>query len=138
MSTASPAVSAATPTKPWMIWTGRVLSAIPVLLFVVGGSFSFKPSPQMLEGMGKFGWQESSLPLIATLEICCAVLYIIPRTAVLGAILMTAYLGGAVATHLRVGDPMYPFAILMAIFVWGGLYGRDARIRELIPLTRAR
>ena len=69
-----------------MIWTGRVLSAIPVLLFVVGGSFSFKPSPQMLEGMGKFGWQESSLPLIATLEICCAVLYIIPRTAVLGAI----------------------------------------------------
>ena len=123
-------------TKPWMLWIGRVLSAIPTLMLLAGGAMAFTHNPQMIEGMSKFGYPESKLNLIATLEIFCALLYSFPRTAVLGAILMTGYFGGAVATHLRISDPGYPAAIIMGIFVWAGLYLRDQRLRELLPLRR--
>jgi len=123
-----------TPTKPWMLWTGRILSAIPVLALLLSGAMAFKHGPQIIQGMAKFGYPESTLNLIGCLEVLCAVIYAIPRTAVLGAILMTGYLGGAVATHVRVSDPGYPIALLMGIIVWAGLYLRDQRLRELLPL----
>ena len=137
MSTATQGAKMATPPKRWMIWTGRVLSAIPVLLLAMSAGFAFARPPQVIEGMNKFGYPESKLLLIAVLEIGSALIYAIPRTAVLGAILMTAYLGGAVATHVRVGDPGYPTAIIAGIFVWAGLYLRDERLRALLPLRRA-
>ncbi len=98
MSTAAQAAKMATPPKRWMIWTGRVLSAIPVLLLAMSAGFAFARTPQVIEGMGKFGYPESKLLLVAVLEIGSALIYAIPRTAVLGAILMTAYLclGGPV------------------------------------------
>ena len=125
------------PQKPWLLWTGRILSAIPVLMMGVGAAFAFTRSPQVVEGMAKFGYQESALLLIGVLELGSVLVYLIPRTAVLGAILMTGYLGGAVATHVRIGDPGWPVALIFGIFVWGGLYLRDERIRALLPLRRA-
>lgn len=122
--------------KRWMTWTGRVLSVLPVLVLLLSGAMAIARPPQVVEGMARFGYQESALPLLAVLEFACALLYAIPRTAVLGAILMTAYFGGAVATHVRIGDPGWPLAILMAIFTWGGLYLRDPRLRKLLPLRR--
>ena len=90
MSTATQGAKMATPPKRWMIWTGRVLSAIPVLLLAMSAGFAFARPPQVIEGMNKFGYPESKLLLIAVLEIGSALIYAIPRTAVLGAILMTA------------------------------------------------
>ena len=123
--------------KPWLLWTGRILSAIPVLMMGAGAAFAFTRSPQVVEGMSKFGYQKSALLLIGVLELASVVVYVIPRTAVLGAILMTGYLGGAIATHVRVGDPGWPTALVLGIFVWGGLYLRDERLRALLPLRKS-
>ena len=120
----------------WMLWTGRILSAIPVLVFLVFGAIAFTRSPDVVEGMRKFGYAENLIVLIASLEILSALLYAIPQTAVLGAILMTGYLGGAVATHVRVADPGYPMAIVMGILTWAGLYLREERLRQLLPLRK--
>ncbi len=136
MSTATQAAKMATPPKRWMIWTGRVLSAIPVLLLTMAASFKLARAPQVIEGMAKFGFPESKLHLVAALELGSALIYAFPPTAVLGAILMTAFLGGAVATHVRVGDPGYPTAIIAGILAWAGLYLRDERLRALLPLRR--
>jgi DoxX-like protein len=120
----------------WKTWTGRVLSALPLLLMAMGVASLLFNRAQAAQGMAKFGWQESALTLILTLEIGSALLYIFPRTAVLGAILMTAYFGGAVATHLRVADPGWPLAVICGILTWLGLYLRDPRLRALVPLRQ--
>jgi hypothetical protein len=122
--------------EKWMTWTGRVLSAIPVLGLLTSATFVLAHALQIVESMKKFGFSEDKLFLIAILEIVSALVYAFPRTAVLGAILMTGYFGGAVATHIRVGDPGYPTAIVLGIFVWGGLYLRDPRLRALLPLRQ--
>jgi len=119
-----------------MLWTGRVLSALPILFMVGGGLWSLTKPPQAIEGMKKFGWEEHHIVLIAILEIGSALLYAIPQTAVLGAILLTGYLGGAVATHLRIGDPGWPMAVVIGIMIWLGLYLRDPRMRALVPLRK--
>ncbi len=126
MSTATRAAQMANPPKRW-IWSGRLLSAIPILLLTMSAAFAFARTPQVVEGMAKFGYRENTLLLIALLELGSALLYAIPRTAVLGAIVMTGYLGGAVATHVRIGDPGYPLALVMGIFVWA----------RLVPARRA-
>ncbi len=123
--------------KPWLLWTGRILSAIPVLMMGFGAALAFTRSPQVIEGMNKFGYQESAILLVGVLELGSVVVYLIPRTAVLGAILMTGYLGGAVATHVRIGDPGWPTALILGIFVWAGLYLRDERLRALLPLRQS-
>ena len=130
-------MSTTSSSKPWMVWTGRVLSALPVLMMSVGAAFAFARTPQVLEGMSKFGYQESAVLLVGVLELGSVLVYVIPRTAVLGAILMTGYLGGAVATHVRIGDPGWPTALILGILVWAGLYLRDERLRALLPLRQA-
>ena len=124
--------------KPWLLWTGRILSALPVLMMTFAAAMAFARTPQVVEGMSKFGYPESTLLIIGVLELGSALIYAIPRTAVLGAILMTGYLGGAVATHVRIGDPGWPTALILGIFVWAGLYLRDERIRALLPLRQPR
>jgi hypothetical protein len=122
------------PASKKMLWAGRILSALPVLLLVVAGIFCLiKPD---IAGKGfvvRYGYPEGALPRIAIVEIACAVLYAIPRTSVLGAILMTGYLGGATATHVRVGEPFF-LPIVVGVVVWAGLFLRDRRLRALIPL----
>jgi hypothetical protein len=115
------------------LWIGRVLSFLPGLMLLFSASFKFTTSPDTEEGLAHLGLPATLMPTIGTLEIACAVLYLIPRTSVLGAILVTGYLGGAILTHLRVGDPCYA-QVILGVMVWAGLYLREPRLRALIPL----
>ena len=124
-------------TPRWMLWTGRVISAIPVL-FMGGGGIAMLFNPKMMqEGLAAQGWPANIAYTVLALEIGSALIYAIPQTAVLGAILLTGYLGGAVATHLRIGEngpAVVP--VIFGVLVWLGLLLRDARVRSLLPLRR--
>jgi hypothetical protein len=127
-----------TPTAPASgarLWAGRILSALPVLLMVVTGLFSLLKPAAVMPGFVHYGYPDGALERIATVEILCAILYAIPRTSILGAILLTGYLGGATATHVRVGEPFF-IPIVVGIVVWAGLFLRDERVRALIPQRR--
>jgi len=117
-------------------WIGRVLSAIPVGMMLFSAAMKLHPSPEVVQfTVNHLGYPEAVLTTLAILELTCVVVYVIPRTAVLGAILLTGYLGGAVASHFRVGDP--PIAqVLLGVLAWGGLYLRDERLRALLPLRQ--
>ena len=123
--------------SPAMLWGSRILSGLPVLLLLFSAVMKLaKPAPVVQE-FTRFGFRESSILIIGVLELACTLLYLIPRTAVLGAILLTGYLGGAIVTHLRVSDPVTNYGALMfGVFLWGGLYLRDERVRALIPLRK--
>jgi len=117
-------------------WLSRVISALPILMMLFSAALKFARSPEVIEAFsGKFGYPPGTIVPIGIAEITCVVLYAIPQTAVLGAVLMSAYLGGAVATHARVGDPFVAPALL-GILAWLGLYLRDDRVRALLPLRR--
>src|SRR5437868_3488215 len=108
-----------------MIWTGRILSVLPVLLMLFGAVFSLVKPAAVQEGFKKYGYPEQAFRGIIVTELACVVLYVIPRTAVLGAILLTGYLGGATATHVRVGDPLFShvlFPVYMGLLVWCCVY----------------
>jgi hypothetical protein len=119
--------------SPTSLWAGRVLSALPVLLFLVTGLFSVLKPGVAAQGAARYGYPDTAMLRIAIVEIACAVVYAIPQTSVLGAILMTGYLGGATATHVRVGEPFF-LPIIVGIVVWLGLFLRDGRLRALLPL----
>jgi uncharacterized membrane protein YphA (DoxX/SURF4 family) len=93
-----------------------------------------KPA-SVVEGFVRLGYPESLALGIGIVELACAALYVIPRTSVLGAILLTGYLGGATATHLRIGEPFFA-PVLLGVMVWGGIFFRDARLRALLPLRK--
>ncbi len=120
----------------WMKVTGIVLSALPGLGLIMSGVIKQLNNPGMTEKFTHvFGYPASLSSPIGVVEILCAVLFIVPRTAVLGAILATGYLGGAIATHVRVQDYGSVIApLFLGIFVWAGLFLRDERLRELLPL----
>lgn len=118
------------------LWPGRIMSALPALfLFVDGAMKLIKPAP-VVEATVKLGYPESVIVPLGVVLLICTVLYAIPHTTVLGAILLTGYLGGAVATHVRVGDPWFHilFPVMIGTLLWGGLYVREDRLRVLIPL----
>jgi hypothetical protein len=120
-----------------MLWGGRIMSGLPALFLLADAIFKFiKPAP-VVEGTIKLGYAESAITPIGAVLLVCTLLYLIPRTSILGAILLTGYLGGAVATHVRVGDPLFThilFPVYFGILLWGGLYLRDPRLRALISL----
>jgi hypothetical protein len=121
-----------------ILWAGRVLSALSVLflLFDAGGHL-LMPAP-VVDAFTRLAYPASLGPVLGIVELICVVLYAIPRTSILGAILLTGYLGGAVATHLRVRDPLFDtlFPIIFGVLVWAGLFLRDARVRALIPFIQ--
>jgi uncharacterized membrane protein YphA (DoxX/SURF4 family) len=122
------------PRNRWLFWTGWALSVLPALALVMSAAMKLSGSTQATEMFsGKYGYPASALAVIGILELGCTLLYLVPRTAVLGAILLTGYLGGAVATHVRVSEAPTAAAIL-GVLVWAGLFLRDSRIRALIPL----
>ena len=124
------------PPSKALLWTGYVISAIPVLFMTVGGLvFLFFASGKVTEGMIKYGYPAGAAKPILIAEILCGLLYAIPQTATLGAILLTAYLGGAVATHVHAGEPPF-FPIIFGVLVWLGLWLRDTRFRSLLPLRK--
>ena len=121
----------------WQLWLGRVLSALPVLLMTLSGAMKLSHSAQVVEGFGKSGIVEGLITPIGLIELACVAVYLVPQTAVLGAVLMVGYLGGAVLLHLRAGETaiaLSPF--LLGVFAWGGLWFRDTRLRALLPLRK--
>ena len=116
-----------------MLWVSYIMSTLPVLMLLFSGIMKLIKPPSVMEGFAHLGYDESVALGLGVVELLATLLYIIPRTSVLGAILLTGYLGGATATHLRIGEPFH-MAILLGVFVWGGLYLRDERLLLLIPL----
>ena len=119
---------------------GRIVTGIVVLFLAFDVAIKFAASKEALEGTTQLGWQAHHLPIIGSLGLLCLILYVVPRTALVGAVLWTGYLGGAIATHLRVDNPLLShtlFPVYVAALLWGGLYLRDARLRALLaPVPR--
>jgi hypothetical protein len=123
------------------IWTGRVLSGIVILFMIFDASLKLVPLAAVTESMNELGYPPSAALArgLAVVILVCTGLYALPRTAVLGAILLTGYMGGAMASHLRIGSPLFShilFGLYLGLIVWGGLYLRDRAIRALIPLRK--
>jgi hypothetical protein len=110
------------------------MSAVPVMMLLVSAGMKLAPAPGLAEGFAHWGWPMSKAVGLGLLELVCTLVYLVPRTSVLGAILLTGYLGGATATHVRVDDAYFATPLLGAL-VWGGLYMRDERLRALLPFV---
>ena len=120
------------------VWIGRVLSGLGILFLIFDGVMKFfmdKLPPKALEAGAALQWPMEKMPLVGTILLVCVAIHLIPRTAIVGAILLTGYLGGAVASHIRVGSPLFDhtlFPIYIAILIWLGLYLRDAHVRGVL------
>ena len=118
-----------------LVWVSRVISGLASLLFLFSAFLKLKGGPELAQGMAHLGLPDRMVKPLAILEISCVVVYLIPQTAVLGAILLAGYVGGAICTHWRVGDAFF-VQILLGIFVWLGIYLREPRLSALIPLRK--
>ncbi|MGZ3721663.1 MAG: DoxX family protein [Bdellovibrionales bacterium] len=121
-----------------VVWAGRIISAVICIPFIFSAAAKLFPAvmyPEMPEQMAKIGLPVSILPLLATLELMCVVVYLIPATSVLGAVLFTGYLGGTIITHLRVDQPAY-MQVLFGMIIWLGIYLREPRLHTLLPLRK--
>lgn len=124
------------PTNPWPRRIGLVLTVLPALLLLFSASMKFSGDPEMVKQFVEhLGFPADVIIPLGVVELVATVLYLVPTTAVLGAILLTGYLGGATAAHLRVGDP-FMSPVILGVVLWGGLFLRDPRVRALIPLRR--
>ena len=135
-----PAMLQTVPVSQKTRWVGRIMSGLPALFLLVDGVMKLFQPPIVVETTVQLGYPASVIPALGIVLLVSTALYVIPRTSILGAILLTGYLGGAVATHVRVGNPLFShtiFPVYVAAFVWGGLFFRDPRVRALIPLRRA-
>ncbi len=121
--------------KPAVI-IGWIVSILPALLLFFSAAMKFAKPPGFVESFHKYGYPDNLILILGIVETACTILYLLPRTAVLGAILLTGYLGGAVATHARVSEPAFVMPLLCGILVWLGLYLRDRRLRALIPFRK--
>jgi len=118
-----------------MVWLGRVLSGLAVLFLAFDAGIKLTRLPMAIQGTTDLGYPASVVLPLGLIQLVCLVIYLIPRTSVLGAILWTGYLGGAIATHVRLGNPLFThqlFPIYVAALLWGGLYLRDPRVRALL------
>ena len=132
MSTGSPPA----PTSNKMLWAGRILSGLVAAMIVMSGVMKLAMTPSQTD-LEHIGWSAGIVATLAILEFGSALLYAIPQTALLGAILLTGYLGGACATHVRIGE--YGFGLVpvfLGVLAWLGLFLRDARLRELVPIRK--
>jgi DoxX-like family len=118
-----------------LVWVGRALSVLVSLLFVMSAAMKLTGGEAMGQQMSHLGVRESLMVPLAILELSCVVIYLIPATSVLGAILLTGYIGGAICAHVRVGDP-FVVQVVLGIVIWLGVYLRENRLWELIPLRK--
>ncbi len=118
-------------------WAGIIISAIPILFLLMDAVGKFvKPEP-VVTGTVELGYSETIIVPLGIVLLVSVILYVVPQTALVGAILLTGYLGGAVATHVRLGNPLFThqlFPVYLGVMIWLGLYLRDVRLRSLIPL----
>jgi hypothetical protein len=122
-----------------MLWTGRIVSGLIAVLLLLDAVMKVLQVTAVMEGTAKAGYPASAVRPIGIILLVCLICYVIPRTSVLGAILLTGYLGGAVATNLRISAPLFSYIltpVYVGVLVWGGLFLRDERLRELIPLRK--
>lgn len=127
--------SATTSGSTATLWTGRILSGIAILFLLFDSTLKLLRLPMAAEATAQLGYPANIAFTIGVIEIICLIVYVIPATSVLGAVLLTGYLGGAVATHVRIGSPLLThilFPIYIAALLWGGLYLRDVRVRALV------
>jgi hypothetical protein len=118
------------------VWTGRIISTLVVLFLLFDGVTKVMKEAHVLAASAQLGFSERTVVRIGILLLACLAVYVIPRTSILGAILLTGYLGGATATNVRAGDPLFEtlFPVIFGVLVWGGLFLRDEPLRALIPL----
>ena len=119
----------------WMTWTGRVVSMLPVLIVLISSRWKLTENPGYVREWGRIGWNIKDLPFIASLQLGAILLYVIPRTSILGAVILTGYLGGAIASYVRIGAA-YPSLVPLttALLAWLGIYLREERLRQLLPV----
>ena len=123
--------------KTWVVWAGRVISAAPVYICLSSATWKLTHNAWYVREWQRFGWPLGEIEGVAIIQIVCVVLYVIPQTAVLGAILLTGYLGGAIASYVRIGEfypPLVP--LTTALLAWLGIFLREERLRKLLPLRR--
>ncbi len=122
------------------LWTSYVVSGLVILFMLMDSIMKFVKPPEVIEGTLALGYAEQHLPIIGTLGLISTLLYIFPRTTIIGAILLTGYFGGAVATHLRLNNPLFThvlFTVYFGILIWGGLWLRNSKLREMFPLRQS-
>jgi hypothetical protein len=122
-----------------MLWTGRTISGLITVLLLMDAVMKIAQVAPVMEGTVKVGYPASAVLPIGIILLPCLICYVIPRTAVLGAILLTGYLGGAVATNFRISTPLFSYILVpvyVGVLVWGGLFLQDERLRALIPLRK--
>jgi hypothetical protein len=126
-----------TPSSPskLALWSSYIMSAIPVFMLFMSAGMKISKAPMVMEGFTTMGFPPGVIVPIGVVELICTVIYIIPRSTVLGAILLTGYLGGAIVTHVR-AEEAFIGPLAFGVLLWGGLFLRDARIRDLIPLRK--
>ena len=126
------------PASKSSLWAGRILTALAAAFLLFDGVMKLVKPPVVVKATVELGYPESTIVGIGVVLLVCTILYLIPRTSILGAVLLTGYLGGAVASNVRVGNPLFShvlFPVYVGAMVWGGLYLRDTRLRTLISST---
>jgi hypothetical protein len=121
----------------WTPWVGRLVSCAPLAMVLMSARWKLTHDPWYVREFGRIGWAASSLEMLASLQLTAIALFLIPQTAVLGAVLLTGYLGGAIASYVRIGEfypPLVP--LTTAMLAWLGLFLREERLRALLPLRR--
>lgn len=129
--------SASAPTSKTAIRAGRILSGLAVAFLLFDSVIKLLVIPPVVQSFGQMGYPVSLAVAIGTIELVCLAVYVIPPSSILGAVLLTGYLGGAIATHVRIGSPLFThilFPVYIAVLIWGGLLLRDTRVRALVPL----
>jgi hypothetical protein len=137
---AVPGTSSGSTHSSGQVWAGRVLTGLAVLFLLFDITLKLLRPPEAISGTVQLGWPASIILPLGIIQLVCLILYLVPRTAFLGAILWTGYLGGAVATHVRIGNPLFShilFPVYVAALLWGGLWLRDRRLRTLLPIADA-
>jgi hypothetical protein len=129
------------PVSKSALWSGRVLSGLVIVFLLFDGAIKLVPWPVVTETMDRMGYgsSETLARSLGLITLVCTVLYAVPPTSILGAILLTGYLGGAIASHVRIGSPLFShvlFGLYLGLMVWGGLWLRDRNLRALLPFSR--
>ena|SRR5690349_18837427 len=121
----------------WTVWAGRMISVLPVLVVLTSARWKLTHAPFYVAEFNRIGWPTSALELLAFLQLTAIVLFVIPQTAVLGVVLLTGYLGGAIASYVRIGEAYPPLVPLTtALLAWLGIFLREERLRALLPFRR--
>ena len=136
-----PTIAETVPVSKPTLWLGRVLSGLVIMFLLLDGAIKLVPWPVVTETMDRIGYgpSETLTRSLGIITVACTVLYAIPPTSILGAILLTGYLGGAIASHVRIGSPLFShmlFGLYLGLMLWGGLWLRDGSLRALLPLRR--